>query len=431
MLNSPGAVVDVTRQSVVIRRTAARLLLAVALTTPASVTAAWNNPYPVADADRNILYSAFRERPKTFDPARAYSSNEYLFIAQIYEPPFQYHYLKRPYTLIPLTAVSVPTPVYLDKQGQRLSQNASAAAIAYSVYEIRIRPGIYYQPHPAFARAADGRFLYHALSPHDLAGVYAIGDFPHTGTRELVAADYVYQIKRLAHPKLHSPILSVMNEYIVGIRDYAKTLKQAYDEIADGRDKGVYLDLTRYSLAGVEEVDRYTYRVKINGKYPQLLYWLAMPFFAPVPPEADRFFSQPGMAEKNLTLDWYPVGSGPYHAHGQQSQPRAWCWSAIRIITRNLSRRGRTGRWPCRAAGDAGQRLPFIDKVVFSLDKESIPHWNKFLQGYYDRSGISIGRFRSGDALHRRRRYRRQQRDEAAGHTTVDQRRGLDLLPRL
>src|SRR3990167_6465120 len=101
-------------------------LLAISLVFSASVAASWNNPYPAAEAKANILYSAFRERPKTFDPARAYSSNEYLFIAQVYEPPFQYHYLKRPYTLIPLTAVSVPTPVYLDKQGQRLSRNVPA-----------------------------------------------------------------------------------------------------------------------------------------------------------------------------------------------------------------------------------------------------------------------------------------------------------------
>ena len=31
-----------------------------------------------------------------------------------------------------------------------------------------------------------------------------------------------------------------------------------------------------------------------------------------VPFEVDRFYGQPGMAKKNLTLDWYPVGTGPY-----------------------------------------------------------------------------------------------------------------------
>ena len=32
--------------------------------------------------------------------------------------------------------------------------------------------------------------------------------------------------------------------------------------------------------------------------------------------------------------------------------------------------------------------MPFIDKAIYSLEKESIPSWNKFLQGYYDTSGI-------------------------------------------
>ncbi len=363
-------------------------LWVISLLFSAGVAASWNNPYPASEEKANILYSAFRERPKTFDPARAYSSNEYLFIAQIYEPPFQYHYLRRPYTLVPLTAVSVPTPNYLDKQGRRLPPNVPTATIAYSVYEIRIQPGIYYQPHPAFARDAGGQYLYHALSPQDLAGIYAIGDFAHTGTRELVAADYVYQIKRLAHPKVHSPILSVMNEYIVGIRDYADVLKKEYAKIAGGRDSGVYLDLAKFPLAGVEEVDRYTYRVKIHGKYPQLLYWMAMPFFAPMPPEADRFFTQPGMAEKNLTLDWYPVGSGAYMLTVNNPNRQM-------VLERNphyhqelYPAEGEPEDGPAGLLADAGKALPFIDKVVFSLDKESIPRWNKFLQGYYDRSAV-------------------------------------------
>jgi ABC-type oligopeptide transport system substrate-binding subunit len=49
---------------------------------------------------------------------------------------------------------------------------------------------------------------------------------------------------------------------------------------------------------------------------------------------------------------------------------------------------GEPGDGPAGLLRDAGRRLPFIDKIVFSLDKESIPRWNKFLQGYYDRSGV-------------------------------------------
>ncbi len=349
----------------------------------------WNSPYPAADEDGNISYSSFAERPKHLDPAQSYSSNEITFTGQIYEPPLQYHYLKRPYTLIPLAAAELPKPQFLDAQGKPLSADSAPEKIAFSVYEIRIKPGMRYQPHPAFARDAEGRYRYHDLKPEDLAKVYKLADFPQTGTRELEAADYVHQIKRLAHPRLNSPIFGMMGEYIVGLKDYAKVLGSAQKALPPG----ARLDLTLYPLAGVEVVDRHTYRVKLKGKYPQFLYWLAMPFFAPVPPEADRFYGQPGMAEKNLTLDWYPVGTGPYMLTVNDPNRRM-------VLERNPNFHGETypaeGEPNDAAAGllnDAGKPLPFIDKAVFSLEKESIPYWNKFLQGYYDASGISSDSF--------------------------------------
>ena len=34
-----------------------------------------------------------------------------------------------------------------------------------------------------------------------------------------------------------------------------------------------------------------------------------------------------------------------------------------------------------------------MNKIIFKKEKESIPLWNKFLQGYYDTSGISKDSF--------------------------------------
>ncbi|MFQ5950391.1 MAG: peptide ABC transporter substrate-binding protein, partial [Nitrospiria bacterium] len=142
-----------------------------------------NNPYPKADDGENILYSSFSERPNHLDPAQSYSSNEITFTGQIYEPPFQYHYLKRPYTLIPLVAAEVPSPTYLDADGNQRAGSDPAEGVAFSVYEIRIRPGIRYQPHPSFAQDAEGRFLYHGLSGKSLERINAIADFKETGSR--------------------------------------------------------------------------------------------------------------------------------------------------------------------------------------------------------------------------------------------------------
>ena len=59
-------------------------------------------------------------------------------------------------------------------------------------------------------------------------------------------------------------------------------------------------------------VDRYTYEVELSRKYPQFVYWLAMPFFAPIPREADRFFAQEPLVRRNLKIDNRPIGTGPY-----------------------------------------------------------------------------------------------------------------------
>ena len=353
----------------------------------------WNDPYPASEDVANIFYSSFSERPKHLDPVQSYSSNEITFTAQIYEPPLQYHYLKRPYTLIPGAAEQVPQPRYFDVRGRRLPAGAAAKDVSYTVYEISIKRGVRYQPHPAFARTASGGFIYHNLSERELADKHVLRDFREQGTRELKAQDFEYQIKRLAHPRLHSPILGLMADYIVGLKEYAAQLKAVNDELAKNGEPDAWIDLTQYPLAGVEVIDDYTYRIKLKGRYPQFLYWLAMPFFAPVPAEVDRFFGQPGMAKKNLTLDWWPVGTGPYMLIENDPNRRM-------VLARNPNFHGETypaeGEPDDRTAGlleDAGRRLPFIDQAVFSFEKEGIPRWNKFLQGYYDASGIGSDTF--------------------------------------
>jgi len=347
----------------------------------------WNDPYPAADSGRNILYTAFTERPKHLDPAQSYTEDEITFTAQIYEPPLQYHYLKRPYELIPATVEQVPVPRYFDGQGRALPADAPVERIAESVYELKLKPGIRYQPHPAFALDAYGQPLYVGKNVAD--GRQVVADFPQTGSRELSADDYIYQIKRLAHPRLHSPIFGMMADKIVGLKELGETLGAA----AKQQPAGDWLDLDRYPLAGVEKVDAHTWRIRLKGKYPQFLYWLAMPFFAPVPREVDRFFAQPGMAAKNLSLDWWPVGTGPYLLAENDPNRRM-------VLARNPNFHGQT--YPCegeagdREAGllaDCGKPLPFIEQAVFTREKESIPYWNKFLQGYYDASGISSDSF--------------------------------------
>lgn len=368
--------------------TLASVLGGVAMVCSPIVHGAWNNPYPESQAEADIIYSSFSERPKHLDPVRSYSSDEYTFIGQIYEPPLQYHFLKRPYELIPLTVSSMPSVSYYDEAGDILPADAPVETIAISEYEFHIEPGIQFQPHPALATGDSGEYVYHDMTRDDIRGIHALSGFERTGTRELTAHDYVYQIKRMADPRRHCPIAGVMAQYIVGFPGAMQELTERREQVGDA-----FIDLRDIDMPGVEVVDRYTWRIRIQGKYPQFLYWQAMPFFAPMPWEAERFHAQPGMEEKNMTLDWFPIGTGPYMLTENNPNLRM-------VLERNPNFHGETypteGEPGDRAAGlldDAGKPIPFARQVVFSREQEAIPAWNKFLQGYYDSSGIGSDSF--------------------------------------
>ena len=110
-----------------------------------------------------------------------------------------------------------------------------------------------------------------------------------------------------------------------------------------------------------------------------------MTFFAPVPWEAEAFYAQKGMAKNNLSLNYWPVGTGPYMLVESIENRK-------HVMERNPNFR-KTELYPCagepgdEAKGflkDCGKPLPFIDRIEITAEKESVPLRTKFLQGYYD-----------------------------------------------
>ena len=355
------------------------------------VGACSNNPYPAELMRSNALVYTFDERsPRYLDPTASYSNPESAYTYQIYEPPYGYHYLKRPYELIPKVATQVVAPVFLDANGQRLPADAPAERIAESVYDIPIRHGVMYQPHPAFAKDAQGRHRYHtdhALTRAELGGRRSPWQFEQ-GTRELVAEDFVYAIKRHATTRIEAPVYAVFAEYVIGLKPYAALIKREDAKLLAGLPEDLqdkpFLDFRRWPLAGAQAIDRYTFRIRLKGKYPQWRYWMAMPFTAPLPWEADAFYAQPGMAEAGLSLNQWPVGTGPF-------MMRTFERDHLHVLERNPNYRGDI--YPCegqpkdKAAGlldDCGKATPFVDTLYVTIEKERTPRKEKFKQGYLD-----------------------------------------------
>lgn len=356
--------------------------------------AVWNSPYSAEKIHSETLFSAFSESPKHLDPVVSYSSNEWAILSQIYEPPLQYHYLKVPYTLEPLGLSKMPEMRFLDQQGQPVVETNDA--VAFTEYLFSLKQGIRYQPHPAFVTNDQGDFKYHRLDDATLAKIQSIADFQQTATRELTAADYVYAIKRMALRQNHSPILDAMAQYIVGLDAFSKQVTDAYQASISRNNAAVkthYFDLTDYAISGVQVVDKYHYKIRVKGRYPQFLYWLSMNFFAPIPWEAEAFYKQPGLVEKNISLDTAPVGTGPYFLAENNPNKRMRLKVNPNFHLETYPSDGLSQSADKQLLKDAGKPLPFIKEVVYSLEKESVPLWNKFLQGYYDASGVSSDSF--------------------------------------
>ena len=112
---------------------------------PVALCALWacgNNPYPSAEAGSKVYYESFESPPRTLDPAVSYTTAEHVIVGNVYEGLLQYHYLKRPYELIPALAESVPKPK-TDAEGR-------------VHYHFRIRSDALYHPDPCFAAYGGG-----------------------------------------------------------------------------------------------------------------------------------------------------------------------------------------------------------------------------------------------------------------------------------
>ncbi len=362
---------------------------ALVLCAAALLTACSNDPNPEGLAKTNTLFETIEERsPRYLDPTASYSNNESKFTFQVYETLYSYHYFKRPYTLVPKVATQLPKPRFVDKDGKSLPDDAPTEQIAESVYDIAIQPGIKYAPHPAFAVDDKGQSRYLNLKAGELGQRRSPWDFEHQGSRELVADDFVYAIKRHATPRVEAPIFGIFSEYVLGLKEYSKLIREEDKKLraslkASDLDKP-FLDFRKFDLMGATAPDKYTVRFRIKGKYPQWKYWLTMPFTSPVPWEADAFYAQAGMNANGLSLITWPVGTGPYMMTTYERD-------RLHVMKRNPNFRGEP--FPCegmpedKAAGllaDCGKMMPFIDTVMSPIEKEALPREAKFLGGYLD-----------------------------------------------
>ena len=265
-----------------------------------------------------VLRLAFPIAETGFDPAQISDLYSSTITGHIFESLLTYDYLARPVKLKPLTAISMP----------EVSED-------FTVYTVRLRPGIFFTPDPAFKGQA----------------------------RELVAADYVYAIKRIFDPRWKSPAqVSLAQEGIVGLQALLEqTLKSKRP-----------FDYTR-EVAGLKVLDRYTLRFQLEKPRPRFLYTLVnLPAVA-----------QEVVAAYGDRIMQHPVGTGPFML-------TSWERSSRIVLSRNPGFRDMVFDGE-PAVGDStaqqiaaqlqGRKLPMLDRVEVAIIEEDQPRWLAFLNG--------------------------------------------------
>ncbi len=310
-------------------------------------TACSNDPTPPPSREKRpdgspwqVRYGALGDDPRSLDPQFAYDSVSKAIVEPVYETLLQYNPFKdNPAELEPCHLAEMPVRERHDDGTE--------------TYTFRLKEGIFFHDDECFVESE------------------GVG-------REVVAEDVAYSFKRIADPKVESPISTVMQEYLDGFADAYHTARENgalnYDN----------------SIPGVEVVDRYTFKLHLTKPYPQILYWCAMPFTTPVPREAVEYYN--GQEVNGVQRDqfkFHPVGAGPF-------QLAEWKRGSFLRMVRND--RYHSTYFPesgWKADKDkqlkklAGHKLPIVDEAVLRIMREAIPMWLLFRQGYMDGAGVS------------------------------------------
>lgn len=282
---------------------------------------------PAATPPQKVLRIPFVAAETGFDYAQVSDLYSNIAISHIFDSLYDYDHLARPFKIKPATAVAMPE-----------------VSADFRTYTVRLKPGTYFADDPAFKGKK----------------------------RELVAADYVYSVKRFFDPKVKSPHYSSMvDEGIVGLDEQRQ---------AAIKDKKPF-DYDR-EVEGLRALDRYTLQFKLAEPRPRFIY--ALTGFVAMAREVAEAYGD-AIAE-------HPVGTGPFRL-------TQWRRSSLMVFERNPNYREEYYNAEPNAddvEGQAllarfkGRRLPMVDRVEVSVVDESQPRWLAFLNNEFDVAAVPL-----------------------------------------
>lgn len=268
---------------------------------------------------QKTLHIAFTAAESTFDPAASDDIPSSDIIRMVFDPPLDYDYHARPVALRPATLVSLPE---VSADGRTFTLN--------------VKPGIYFQDDPVFSGKK----------------------------RELVAADYVYSIKRLMDPKIASPNYYLIENKLVGM----KPLREA-------AEKSGKFDYDR-EIAGLKAIDRYRVQIVFEKPQYEFLYDLAATAFSAVAREViEKHRDERGRVRE------HPIGTNAFQLVASE-----WKRSSRIVLERFPGYRQEA--MPLAGGPSPTLRVPQLERIEVQILEEALPRMLAFQSGELDKVDV-------------------------------------------
>lgn len=261
---------------------------------------------------------------KGFDPLFCDDEYSYAAISQVYEGLYEYEYLKRPYTLKPLLAASMPE---ISEDGR--------------TYRITLKKNIAFHPDPVWAGKK----------------------------RTLTAQDVVYSFVRFADTRIKHPSWWVLQDQIEGL-----------DELRARSAQDPQLDVYAQTVSGLTAIDDHTLEIKLRRPSQLFRYYLAMPQTMVV---AREVVDQYGPEFLN-----HPVGTGPFQLDTWVRNQKLVFDKNPHYISSHYPRPEVAQVEKPKAAVASPTTLPLVDGLTLWVFTEQQPMWLNFLSGKLDYATI-------------------------------------------
>ena len=283
-----------------------------------------------SQADLKVIHSFRTTNYKSLDPPRQFDAVSMEIINNVYDPLLEYHYLKRPYELVPNLLTKLP----------ELAEDKVT-------YRFTLREGIQFHDDPCFEGGKG---------------------------RELTADDVLFTLKRFADVNVN------VNSYPVLLKGRIKGLDAFRDKTRQQKN----LDYTQEVVEGLKQIDRYSFEIVLTEPDSLALMSFASGGLAIVPPEA--------VAKYGQKLEHHAVGTGPFMLaknprRGEIVLKKNPNYHGV------YPSKGDPEDESKGLLEDAGQSIPLVDEVRMPLIEEAQPRMLKFLKGEIDLIGFDRDNF--------------------------------------